>query len=231
MLTLGIDTTAVSVSAALTEGGRILGTVTYNTAKNHSELLLPMIDGLLGAFGYTVADIGLMAASVGPGSFTGVRVGVSMLKGLAWGGTPCAPVSTLEALAENLRGVDGLVVPVMDARRSQLYTALFRGGARITEDALLTAAELREMLEREEGPVYFVGDGYDVARRLIDLPTIRETPSAAIRQNAASVALVGERMHADGNSVQPEELRPIYLRASQAERERNERLSAEQKGN
>ena len=227
MIILGFDTTAVSVSAAVSEDGKMLSMFTLNTPKNHGEMLLPMLDSQLKPLGITLDDVGLYAVSVGPGSFTGVRVGTSLVKGLAYDGKPCAAVSSLEALAENLAGIDGLVVPVMDARRSQLYTAIFSGGERLTDDSLITAAELDAKLYELGGTVRFVGDGYNVARSLITYPEIANTPEIARLQNGASVAAVGYRMYQSGNVTDAASLAPVYLRASQAERERNERLAAE----
>ncbi len=232
MKILAVDTTAVTVTAAICEDGATLSLFTLNTSKNHGEMLLPMLDVQLKPLGLTLDDIDLFAVSVGPGSFTGVRVGVSTVKGLAFDGKPCVAVSSLEALAENLRGVDELVVPVMDARRSQLYTAIFRDGERLMDDSLITAAELNAKLNEIGGTVRFVGDGYKVARTLIDYPNIAETPEFCRYQNAASVAAVGYRMYLDGRGVMSAaELAPLYLRASQAERERNERLAAESANN
>jgi len=230
MIVFAVDTTAVTVSAAVAEDGHMLSLTTYNTAKNHGEMLLPMLDAQLNALGLKVCDIDLFAVSTGPGSFTGVRVGTSLVKGLAYDGKPCAAVSSLEALAENLAGVDGLVVPVMDARRSQLYTAVFSGGERLMPDSLITASELEAYLHEIGGTVRFVGDGYRVARELIKYPDIAETPEIARYQNAASVAAVGYRMYLNGNVITAAELAPVYLRASQAERERNEKLAAESEG-
>jgi len=195
MITLAVDTTAVTVTAAVREDDRTLSLFTLNTSKNHGEMLLPMIDSQLKPLGLSLDDIGLYAVSVGPGSFTGVRVGVSLIKGLAYDGKPCAAVSSLEALAENLRGVSGIIVPVMDARRSQLYTAAFMDGERLMDDCLITASELDEKLHEIGGTVRFVGDGYKVARSLITYPDVAETPEFARYQNAASVAAVGYRMY------------------------------------
>ena len=227
MKILAMDTTAVTVTAALCEDDRTLGLYTLNPEKSQSELLLPMIDSLLGSFALGPEDIDLFAVTCGPGSFTGVRIGVSLVKGMAYGGAPCAPVSTLEALAENLAGIDGLVVPVMDARRSQLYTAIFADGQRLTPDLLIPAAELEEMLRAYDRPICFVGDGCRLAYSAIAHPRKRETPPAARLINAASVAAVGLRMAQRGETVPAQTLAPVYLRASQAERERSERLARE----
>ena len=126
MKILAFDSTAKAASVAVCEDGRLLGLYTIDNGLTQSELLLPMAGNLLGSLKLSFSDIELLAAAVGPGSFTGVRIGVSLVKGIAFGrNIPCVPVSTLEALAENISTLRGILVPVMDARRGQLYTAIF----------------------------------------------------------------------------------------------------------
>ena len=126
MKILGIDTTAKTATAAIVEDGRLIAITVLNTPNTHSVTLLPMIDGLLKSAGLTLNDIDVFSCSVGPGSFTGVRIGTSAIKGLAYAnGKPCVGVSSLEALAMNVTAEDGIICPVMDARRGQLYNALF----------------------------------------------------------------------------------------------------------
>lgn len=232
MLTAAIDSTAVTASAAVAEinEGR-LGKYSVYTVKNrltHSETLLPMLDTVLHGFGAEISDIELFAVSAGPGSFTGVRIGVATLKGLATPrGVPCAGVSTLEAIAANIE--NGYVLPLMDARRGQFYTALFRDGARITEDSALGLAEITEMLHGLEN-VTVCGDGAGVFRTLCgEMPGVVYAAPAACDQNALSVALCGEKAYREGKAVRAKELRPIYLRLPQAERERLEREREETK--
>ena len=134
MITLALESAAAVASVALTEDGRTLAELTLDNGNTHSETLLPMADMLFRLTGRTLADVDLFAVSVGPGSFTGIRIGAATVKGLAFGsGKCCLGVSSLEVLAYGLRGQDGLICPVLNARRRQVYTALFRSdGGRIT---------------------------------------------------------------------------------------------------
>ena len=126
MKILAFDSTAKVASVAVTEGEKTLAVYSIDNGLTQSELLLPMAEATLNSLRISFSDIDAYAVTVGPGSFTGVRIGVSLVKGLAFGkNKPCVDVSTLEALAENLKGSDGIIVPVMDARRAQVYTALF----------------------------------------------------------------------------------------------------------
>ncbi len=231
MLTLAIDTTANTASAALLKGGRLLSLYTVNGLLTHSETMLPMIENMLSKCALTADDIDLYAVSEGPGSFTGVRIGVSLIKGLAFNkNKPCVGVSTLAALARNLDGFGGYTVPVMDARRNQVYTAVFRDGKRLCEDMLIPLDELHEKL-RGMGidRIFLSGDGYDLAKKYFDGTDIEvlETPVLLIPQNALSVALAGEELYMSGEAKTDLSLSAHYLRASQAEREREEKLNAD----
>jgi len=243
MKILAIDTTAVTAAAALVEDGRILGTYQQNGTLTHSETMLNMVENLLTNAHVTADDLDLLAVSAGPGSFTGVRIGVSIIKGLAFGrNIPCVPVSTLDALAENLRpmaealGHDFYVCPVMDARRSQVYTALFLYDTtdaegmtvktRVWEDDMLSAAELSERLSELELPVLFVGEGCRVTQKEIHLPHCKEAPEVLRYQSGVSVASSALAVWeaAEDRSVFTDlSLKPTYLRPSQAERERAEK--------
>lgn len=242
MKILAIDTTAVTAAAALVEDGQILGTYQQNGTLTHSETMLNMVENLLANAKVTPDDIGMLAVSAGPGSFTGVRIGVSIIKGLAFGkNIPCVPVSTLDALSENLRpmaaalGHDFYVCPVMDARRSQVYTALFLYDTdadgnltktRIREDDMLSSAELSERLAELELPVLFVGEGCRVTQRDIHLPHCKEAPELLRYQNGVSVAAAALAVYesaADKSVFTDLALKPTYLRPSQAERERAEK--------
>ena len=242
MKILAIDTTAVTAAAALVEDGHILGTYQQNGTLTHSETMLNMVENLLANAHVTAADLDLLAVSAGPGSFTGVRIGVSIIKGLAFAkNIPCVPVSTLDALSENLRpmaeslGHDFYVCPVMDARRSQVYCALFlyetdadgnTVKTRVWEDDMLSAAELSDRLTELELPVLFVGEGCRVTQREIHLPHCKEAPEAVRYQSGVSVASVARAVYeaAEDKSVFTDlALKPTYLRPSQAERERAEK--------
>lgn len=236
MLILALDSTAVAASVAVTEDERLLALYTLNNGNTHSETLLPMVESIMTRLGRTVADIDLFAASVGPGSFTGVRIGAATIKGLAFGrNKPCAAVSTLEALAENLAGTARLgeiVCPVMNARRSQVYNALFLVGedglTRVTDDRAIAIAdleaELADMDASADAPVHLVGDGVAVTLAGAKDPAIfRPAPALLRDQNAYSVAVCALRAARAGQVVSDTELAPVYLRPCQAERERMER--------
>ena len=231
MKILALDSTAKVASVALCEDERLLGELTINNGNTHSQTLLPMIEFLLNQFELSPDDIDVFAASVGPGSFTGVRIGVATIKGLSFGKkTPCAGVSTLEALAYNLCDHDGLICPVMNARRQQVYTALFhaRNGVleRLMPDSAIAITELDEKLSAYAEPVRLCGDGYDVTIPLLTHEVI-PTSERYRHQSAYSVAQVAERMHADGELSTDITLSPIYLRLSQAERERAQRMGVD----
>lgn len=232
MKVLAFDSCAKAASVAVTDDKRLIGEYTIDNGLTQSELLLPMAENLLSSLGLSISDIDLFGVSVGPGSFTGVRIGVSLVKGLAFGtDKPTSPVSTIEALAENLAGVYGIIVPCMDARRGQVYSGIFsssgEGIVRLTEDIAIPIDELYKMLLKySDMPIYLVGDGYCAARaRLTELGLRTEvTPEGLIRESGYSVARVALRMHEMGLSVSERELSPTYLRMPQAERERLERL-------
>ena len=235
MLTLAFDSTAKAASVAVTDGDKPLAVYTINNGLTQSELLLPMAENVLKSLKLGFSDIELLACSVGPGSFTGVRIGTALVKGIAFSkNIPCASVSTLEALAENLFGTDGIIVPAMDARRSQLYTAIFeyKDGTMIrhTEDLAISTTELAERLRSFEGrPIYVTGDGYDVAHKALKSAGINvsETPPLLRDENAYSVARVAVRQQQAGNVTDDLQHLPTYLRVPQAERERLERLKNE----
>lgn len=234
MITLAFDSTAKAASVAVVRDGKILAQESIDNGLTQSELLLPMAEDMLKSLKLSYDDIDLFSAAVGPGSFTGVRIGVALIKGLAFGkNTPCASVSTLEALAENLSGVCGIVVPCMDARRGQVYTAVFRssedGIVRLTEDMAIPLTELADILREYEGEsIYLSGDGYLGAKAALSELGIKTecTPALLINENAASVAIVAERICSRGEAISDKEIAPTYLRVPQAERERLEREAA-----
>ena len=227
MLTAALDSTAVTASAAVAdidENG-VIKTYSLFTVKNkmtHSETLLPMLDSALKQFGAKISDIGLFAVSVGPGSFTGVRIGVATVKGLATpNNVPCAAVSTLDALAKNVK--QGYVCALMDARRDQSYTALFKDGVRQKPDSAMPAQEIYAMIEGK-GKVLLCGDGAAAFKsHYPDNDDIAVVQPACVDQNALSVALCGYEIYKNGKAVTAPELKPVYLRLPQAERERLEK--------
>lgn len=237
MKILSLDSTAIVSTVAVCEDERLLAQLTLNNGNTHSETLLPMIESSLKLLKLNIDDIDLFACSAGPGSFTGVRIGVATIKGLAFGkGKPCVGVSSLEALAYNLIGNDGLICPVMNARRSQLYNALFicEGGKlrRICEDRLISVFDLEEELLRyTDMPIYLCGDGYDIAKDAFTKIKTQSTPILQQYQSAYSVALCAYEAAKQELLTTDRELVPTYLRASQAERERLERLQKEENKN
>ena len=228
MKILAIDSTAVVASVALCEDEKLIALYTVNNGNTHSETLLPMVESILKEAKLTASDIDLFAVSNGPGSFTGVRIGCATIKGLAFGrNVPCAEVSTLEALAYNLKGTAGVICPVMNARRNQVYNALFKFEGdtltRLCPDRAIATSELAEELSGEE-KIYLVGDGYDITAPLIPNEKLGFTHPVMIHQNAYSVAMLALRDYKDGKTVSDVALAPTYLRPSQAERERNEKI-------
>ena len=228
MKILSLDSSARVATVALCEDGRLLAEYTVNNGNTHSETLLPMIETMLRHFGISTDEIDLFACTSGPGSFTGVRIGAATLKGLAFAtNKPCVGVSTPEALAENLVGLPGLICPVMNARRAQVYTALFRSDGetltRLLPDAALSIAELDELLSAYGEPVAFCGDGYDVTLPALKQTVYRPTPERLRHQSAFSVALCALREYEAGRATDDAGLKVNYLRPCQAERERMER--------
>ena len=232
MKILALDSTAVVGSVALCEDTRMVAHYTLNTGNTHSQTLLPMIESALKCAEWEIDDLDLFAVSNGPGSFTGVRIGVATVKGLAFGkNIPCAGVSTLGALAYNLRYFNGIICPVMNARRAQVYNALFscENGVltRLCPDRAISIAELDEELCSMDQPIYLVGDGYDITIDGLEKTTVLPVPDELRVQSGYSVAMCGLAAYERGEAVDDAALAVVYLRPSQAERERNERLSKE----
>jgi len=230
MKILAFDTTAKAASAAVCEDEKLLALYNIDNGLTQSELLLPMIESLLASLKLDYSDISLFATATGPGSFTGVRIGVSLLKGIAFGrDAACVGVSTLEALAENARGLSGIIVSVMDARRSEFYNAVFRAEngriARLTPDRAISADELARELSAYNEEIYLVGDGYDIAAKLLSERglSLSETPMLLRGQSAYSIAALALKKYRCGEAVGDLDIMPTYLRLPQAERERLER--------
>ena len=229
MLILAFETSAKAASVALHDGAKLLAESYQNTGLTHSQTLMVMAEDMLKQCGYTAKDVTHVAVAAGPGSFTGVRIGVAAAKGLAWGlQVPCCGVSTLEAMAKNMGIYAGIVCAVMDARRNQVYNALFRvengNFSRITEDRAISLADLGAELSQMEGEVYLVGDGSLVAKAALGDRVIAPAEHR-MHQRAAGVAMVAAEMIAAGAICDAESMQPNYLRLSQAEREKLERQS------
>ena len=229
MKILALDTTAQVCSVAITEYTRLIAEMTVNTGNTHSETLLPLVEQILKISALSLDDIDFFACTTGPGSFTGVRIGVATVKGIAYGkNKPCVSVSTLEALAYNLSGCDGILCPVMNARRNQVYNALFEwkdgGLVRLCPDRALSIDELDEELSSLSKNVFLSGDGYEITERGFKKTAIRFVPERIRPQSGYSVACCAYEKIKNGATLTDSEIVPIYLRPSQAERERNERL-------
>ncbi len=225
MKILALDSSGASASACITDGERLISLFTAASQQKHSCTLLPMAEQALKTAGLNISDIDAFAVNEGPGSFTGVRIGISLIKGLAFGSDkPVLGVSSLEALAHNLEGFDGIACPVMDARRGQFYNALFKDGKRLTPDRLITAAELESELKNYALPVYFVGDGAEIARELVGYENVKTVPHGLTVSSAYGTAVSAFRNYNLGRGIHTaESIQPLYLRMSQAERERKER--------
>ena len=235
MKILAIDSSGLTASAAVTENGILTAEYTVNYKKTHSQTLLPMIDEISRMIELDLNTLDAIAVAGGPGSFTGLRIGSATAKGLGLAlGKPLIAVPTADALAFNLYGAAGVICPMMDARRSQVYTGIyrFRGDDFITvlpqraEAVEETAARLNALGE----PVILLGDGASVYRnQLKELLQVSWTmaPAHVNRQRAGAVAALGERYFLEGRTETAAEHKPEYLRLSQAERERAERERAE----
>ena len=230
MLILAFETSAKAASVALLEEGKLLGESYQNTGLTHSQTLMVMAEDLLKQCSKTVDDITAVAVAEGPGSFTGVRIGVAAAKGFAWGkNIPCYGTSTLEATAESLGVFEGYVCPVMDARRSQVYNALFyvnRGViTRVKEDRAIALADLSQELQSLESPIFLVGDGSDLTYKSLsgEITNLVLPPEHRKHQRATGVAILAAKKQAAGEAGDGAALQPNYLRLSQAERERLEK--------
>ena len=227
MKILAFETSAKAASVALVDNGKLLGESYQNTGLTHSQTLMVMAEDLLKSCNLSVRDVEAVAVAAGPGSFTGVRIGVAAAKGFAWGGElPCYGVSTLEAMALSLGAWDGYVVPAMDARRNQVYTAIFRAEkgvlSRVEEDMAISLEELKEKIKNFSEPVFLVGDGAVLCYNTLleEVPGLVLPPEHRMHQRATGVALAAQAMADAGDPGNGGSLTPNYLRLSQAERER-----------
>ena len=234
MKLLALETSARAVSCAVMEDGAPVASAWQQTGLTHSRTLMPMVEAMLQNSELRPEELDAVAVAAGPGSFTGIRIGVSAAKGLAWAlGKPCVAVSTLEAMAAPLGCAEGLILCAMDARRQQIYNALFlAAGGRLTRlvpDRAVALADLAAELREERRPITVVGDGAALCHDFLagaGIPCAL-APVHLRAQSAVGVGLVGAAMAAEGRMVSPQELIPNYLRLSQAERERLARLAGE----
>ena len=225
MKILALETSAKAVSAAVVENGKVLCSGYQDTGLPHSRTLMPIVEHILKNADLTMADMDAIAVAAGPGSFTGIRIGVSAAKGLAFAvAKPAIGVSTLAAMARNVAFADGLVICAMDARRSQIYNAVFEAKdghlTRLTEDRAIALADLAEEMKADPRPKTIVGDGARLCFDFLQNANVpcRLAPPHLVMQNAMSVALEAESLAAEGALTDAQELQPVYLRPAQAER-------------
>ncbi len=225
MKILAADTSASPVSVALTDNGRLLGEFYLNIKTTHSQTLMPLIESVLKTTNTNINEIDIFAVNAGPGSFTGVRIGVASVKGLSMPlDKPCASVSTLESMAYCMPYQNGVVCAVMDARCSQVYNALFRLNdgkpERLTPDRALSIDELAEELVTYSENIYLVGDGAEICSKAFsDIENISLAPENIRFQHAYGTAKAAEKMAEENNLCTSDRLMPVYLRLPQAERE------------
>lgn len=233
MKILALETSAKAASCAALENGVPVAIAWQCTGLTHSRTLLPMVSDMLLNGGMNLGDMDALAVAAGPGSFTGLRIGISTVKGLTWGADlPCVPVSALEAMAWPLAHIKGIIVCAMDARRQQIYHAVFRADGdklyRLREDcavSLENAADGIAGIAKLDGPVIVAGDGAGLCFDFLRAKKIdcQLAPAHLRMQSAVGVGLAAEKLWPSG-AVSAQELKPVYLRLSQAERERLERL-------
>ena len=239
MKILALDSSGLTATCAILEDDIILGEYTTCHKKTHSQTLLPMLDALTEMIEADLTEIDAIAVACGPGSFTGLRIGAATAKGLGLAlNKPLVEVPTLAALAANLYEAKGLICPIMDARRAQVYNGLYvwenQRLVTVTDQRAVGIAELVEELNAmRPASVVFLGDGVPVSREYIEkyleVP-YSFAPAGSNRQRASSVAVLGAQLYAEGKAIPAAEHVPVYLRKSQAEREREERLAAEKTG-
>lgn len=234
---LAIDSSGLVASVAIVENDNLLAEYTMNYKKTHSQTLLPMLDEIKNMIELDLQTIDAIAVAAGPGSFTGLRIGSATAKGLGLAlNKPIIPVPTVNALAYNLYGTESIICPLMDARRNQVYTGLYRFRRKenepiyvmetIKEQCAVDIQEIIELINENGQEVIFLGDGVPVFQeKLAQYLTVSYTfaPASCNRQRAASVGVLGRILYDDGVFQTPSEHAPDYLRLSQAERERKEK--------
>ena len=226
---LSVDSSSVTASVAITENGNILSEKFINNGLTHSQTLMPMVESAINDSGVSINDIDLFAITNGPGSFTGVRIGIASVKGMADAlNKKCIAVSTLEAIAQPLKNQDVIACAVMDARCNQVYTALFNNGNRLCEDKAILIDELGDELKQYDKKIVFIGDGsvlcYDKLHEIIQNCEVADENIRFV--HGSSVSFVAEeKIKAQEEPIDSANLVPFYLRLPQAERELNNKKS------
>ena len=229
MKILAVDSSSVTASVAITENGKVLAENFINNGLTHSQTLMPMVEKTINESGISVKDIDFFAITHGPGSFTGVRIGIASIKGMADAlDKKCLPISTLEAIAEPLRNEDVIACAVMDARCNQVYTAIFNNGERLCDDKAVLIDELGEELNQYDKKIVFIGDGsvlcYDKLHEIIQDCDVADEKIRYV--HGESIGFVAENKIKNGEEpINSANLVPFYLRLPQAERELNNKNS------
>ncbi|MGL4606509.1 MAG: tRNA (adenosine(37)-N6)-threonylcarbamoyltransferase complex dimerization subunit type 1 TsaB [Eubacteriaceae bacterium] len=225
---LAIDTSTIVASVAIVNEDKLVGEITINHQKKHSEKLLGAIDHLLCDSGFSITDIDMFGIAQGPGSFTGLRIGMATIKGFAQAlNKPVIGVSTLEGLAMNLATTRGLICPILDAQRQEVYTGIyyFENGRLVTEmeDSVLKLEKLIERLEETNQEIYFLGDGLTKFSGILLEKLTRGiiAPNHLSMNHASSIAQVALQNAIKGNYMDYKELEPLYIRPSYAEEKKN----------
>lgn len=226
MKILALDSSAVSASAAICDDNKIIGEFYTNTGFTHSQTLMPMVESLLNTTQTKLADIDLFAVCKGPGSFTGLRIGISCIKGMAMAlDKPCVGISTLECIARGGINSKGIICCVMDARCNQVYNALFKSDGktlvRLCEDRAISLEDLQKELESFSDTVYLFGDGANVTHSFFGSDKFIISAPDNMYQKASSLALCAQYAYNNGSYISASQLVPNYLRLPQAERELN----------
>ena len=233
MKILGIESAALVASVAIIDENVTIAEYTTNFKKTHSETLLPMLDEIVKMTGISLSELSAIAVSGGPGSFTGLRIGAASAKGLGLSlELPLIHVPTLDAMALNIYSSDALIVPIMDARRNQVYTGIYKNDTKLEVKVSSMAVSIDELFEilketdakEKAGRAIFLGDGVPVFREYIDKNLEISHDFAPVnlnRQRASNIAMLGMEMLKSGNIISSDDMRPEYLRKSQAERERD----------
>lgn len=220
---LAADTSAKTATVALFENGSLIAEYTQNIGLTHSEGFLPLLETMLNITGRDISEIDYYAVTNGPGSFTGLRIGVSTIKGLAHAqNKPLVMLSTLDALSENIPAFSGYVCPMLDARRQEVYTAVYQNGVKLLEDTPLSLTELFSYLKTKRGKALFLGDGAVNYRDIIKKELKQKAvfaPEHLMLQRASSVGSAAMRQIGSGNTISYNEVTIRYLKASQPEQQ------------
>ncbi|OOM11936.1 tRNA (adenosine(37)-N6)-threonylcarbamoyltransferase complex dimerization subunit type 1 TsaB [Clostridium saccharobutylicum] len=230
MIVLAVDSSSKVATVALMKDDKLLGEITLNDKKEHSVILMTIIEDLLKSNNLTIDDIDGYVVSKGPGSFTGLRIGMATVKGLSFGsGKPYVSLSSLDALAFSVANFDGLICPIMDALRNSVYTSLYKScnGSleKLMDYSALDMDELVEMIKSKGEKVIFIGDGLDKYKDYLieNCPNCYFPPNHLNLVRASSLGEIGSKLLKDGQFDDPNST-PFYLKKPQAEREYEQRM-------